>query len=136
MREDVQSLLAANREFYRAFAEADIDAMTELWSRAYPVACIHPGWGPLLDRDQVIMSWRQILAGGHNGGVRCTNETPYLFDHVAFIVCHEVLDAGVLVATNIFRQEDGDWRMVHHQASPLAVMPEDHADELTSERLH
>jgi len=37
------------------------------------------------------------------------------------VICEEELQAGHLIATNIFVKEDGGWRMVHHQASPLVV---------------
>jgi hypothetical protein len=38
-----------------------------------------------------------------------------------FVVCHEVLPEGVLVATNVFVREDGAWKVVHHQAGPVAT---------------
>ncbi len=35
------------------------------------------------------------------------------------VTCEEELDAGSLAATNMFVKEQGEWRLVHHQASPI-----------------
>src|SRR5205814_4582275 len=59
---DSDAVLAANLEFYRAFATRDLDAMDALWARQAPVACIHPGWPPLADRPSIMASWRGILS--------------------------------------------------------------------------
>ena len=61
MKADEVTVIAANREFYRAFGRRDIAAIDKLWSRLRPVACIHPGWDALTDRAAVIRSWRQIV---------------------------------------------------------------------------
>jgi hypothetical protein len=58
---DSDAVLAANLEFYRAFTTRDAEAMDALWARRAPVACVHPGWPPLTDRDAVVESWRQQL---------------------------------------------------------------------------
>ena len=39
------------------------------------------------------------------------------------VICHEILPDGVTVATNLFAEEAGVWRMVHHQAGPLMAAP-------------
>lgn len=136
MREDVTSVLAANREFYRILTDRDVTGMAELWSQEHPVACIHPGWDALHDRDQVMQSWQQIMLSPHAPDIQCSNETPYVIDDCAFVICHETLNGGTLAATNIFRREDGDWRMIHHQASPLASLPNDIEIQTPSARLH
>ena len=58
----IDAILFANETYYAAFAEHDFDAMDDLWARSVPVACIHPGWHALDDRDKVMESWRAILA--------------------------------------------------------------------------
>jgi hypothetical protein len=59
---DQDAVLAANLEFYRAFATRDLKAMDALWARRVPVACLHPGWTALKDRDAIIESWAGILS--------------------------------------------------------------------------
>jgi len=49
-------VLSANLEFYRAFTLRDVGAMDQIWARTLPVACIHPGWMALRDRDAVMQS--------------------------------------------------------------------------------
>ncbi len=119
-----RAVLAANAAFYRAFAERDVDAMVALWARTVPVACIHPGWQVLDGRDAVMASWRGIL-GGVPPAIACSQAIARVAGTAAFVVCTETLDAGELVATNVFVQEDGAWKMAHHHAGPVASDAED-----------
>ena len=48
------AVLFANEAFYRAFADRDIAAMEETWASEAPVACIHPGWSPVIGRERVL----------------------------------------------------------------------------------
>lgn len=120
---DMDDVLEANASFYRAFAERDMMAMEALWARRAPVGCIHPGWNPLSDRQSVMESWRAILGNEASPRVRCANPNVFLLGGAAFVLCHESLEQGLLVATNIFVREDGRWKMVHHQAGPTAEPP-------------
>ena len=58
---NLDDALAANRAFYHAFGSRDLGAMDRMWARTVPVLCIHPGWPPLLERNAVLSSWRDIL---------------------------------------------------------------------------
>jgi ketosteroid isomerase-like protein len=126
-------VLAANSEFYRAFAERDTEAMAALWSSASPVACIHPGWDALVERDMVIRSWTQILQNPKAPKVRCRKAQPFVYGDTAFVVCQEILNEGVLAATNVFVREGARWKIIHHQSSPLALIPGE-ADDLPPAR--
>lgn len=121
MSDDAKALLAVNEAFYRAFAGRDAEAMAALWARRAPVACIHPGWDVLTDHAAVVASWRQLLANPSSPAVRCRDARAYVLGNAGFVTCHEVLPEGVLVATNIFVREDGGWKVVHHQAGPVAI---------------
>ena len=139
MQDIIRAVLAANSEFYRIFQERDIDALEDLLAVRSPVACIHPGWDILTDREEVLNSWRQILSHQQDVAIECRDATPYVFDDVAIVLCHEYLGGHVLAATNMFRHEEGEWHMIHHQASPTAVsMEEAEEQEFTpsSRRLH
>ena len=131
---DEEAVLFANEAFYSAFAARDIGAMDALWARSLPVACIHPGWGPLEDRRSVMQSWTDILGSGHSPAVSCRAAKAYMLGPVAFVVCFEVLDNGFLVATNIFAREAGSWKMTHHQAGPTTQVPAD--EEAPTTRIH
>ncbi|GIK96054.1 MAG: hypothetical protein BroJett029_02630 [Alphaproteobacteria bacterium] len=119
---DEEEVLAANEAFYAAFAAADPAAMDALWSRQAPVACIHPGWGALTGREEVIESWRRIFRTAPPDIV-CHGARAFLLGDSAFVLCLEIMPEGVLIATNVFVREAGGWRMVHHQAGPTAERP-------------
>jgi hypothetical protein len=118
-----QAILLANEAFYRAFAGHDLAAMERLWAVGVPVSCIHPGWGPLSDRDAVMRSWRRILGDSRAPTVSCRQ--PRLFRHgdVAAVICFEAIEGQYLVATNLFVRQEAGWKMVHHQAGPTAERP-------------
>ena len=134
---DEEAVLAANREFYRAFAGRDLAAMDALWARETPVACIHPGWDVLLGREPVMESWTAILGGLGAPQIRCEAPRAFVLGDGAFVVCREVLgQQGWLIATNVFAREDGVWRMVHHQAGPARAPAPAPADERPTGPLH
>ena len=115
---ETDAVLFANEAFYRAFADRDIGAMDDLWARSAPVCCIHPGWEGIHGRDDVLASWRAIMAGGGAPDISCVAPRAYLFGQSAFVVCFESVGNGYLIATNYFVKESGRWKMVHHQAGP------------------
>lgn len=119
--DDEAAILAANRAFYAVFRRRDIGAMKALWARKAPVSCIHPGWPPLMGRDAVMKSWDGILSHPDSPEVVCQDEQVSLIGpRHALVVLIEVIAGNPLAATNVFILEDGEWHLVHHQASPLA----------------
>jgi hypothetical protein len=135
MMSDDDALLLANEAFYTAFAEGDEATMDTLWSETRPVACVHPGWAPLIGREAVMDSWRAILS--NPPPIRSGRATPFVYGDTGFVLCHEVLQEAVLAATNIFVKEDGRWLLVHHQAGPVQqIEPEPESDPGPSRQLH
>jgi SnoaL-like domain len=112
-------VLAANQAFYDAFIRGDLAAIDALWAQRAPVACIHPGWDALHGREDVMASWRAILSGEETPTIRCARPSAYLLGESAYVVCSEVLGGAELVATNVFCLEDGEWRLVLHQAGQV-----------------
>jgi ketosteroid isomerase-like protein len=115
-----EGVLAANREFYRAFGGRDLAAMESLWASVAPVACIHPGWNALRGRDLVLASWRSILGTSDVPLVVSENASVHVLGEAAFVICEEHVGHAMFVATNVFIHEHLGWKMVHHQASPVA----------------
>jgi ketosteroid isomerase-like protein len=116
---DQDAVLAANLEFYRAFATRDLRAMDALWARRAPVACLHPGWTALKDREAVMESWAGILANPGAPRIACFDEEAFVYGDMALVLCEEELDGGTLAASNFFVREDGVWRIAHHQAGQI-----------------
>ena len=113
-----QEILDANNRFYAAFANGSIRDMQDIWSADESITCIHPGQPSLQGRDNVLHSWRHILA---TKAVDISASHVIIRHHgdVTYVLCHEHLRGGTLIATNIFARETDGWRMIHHQAGPL-----------------
>ena len=122
-------LLAANAAFYVAFSSGDVDAMDALWAKGPDVACIHPGWDALRGRLRVMASWRAILSNEGGPKITCTGATAHVLGDCAFVLCYETIEGARLVATNTFVHEEGAWRLVHHQAAPIARTVADDDDD-------
>ena len=123
---DAEAILFANEAFYRAFADRDIEAMDAVWAVEAKVTCIHPGWGLLEGRDQVMQSWLAILSNPQAPNITCVGAQAFVLGEAAYVVCFEKFDDTVLIATNSFVREGRRWRMVHHQGGPTS---EDLPDE-------
>jgi ketosteroid isomerase-like protein len=129
MTQTEREVLAANDEFYRAFAARDVEVMDSLWARRVPVACVHPGWKPLHGRERVMSSWSAILGGPAPPAISCPAATAYLLGEVAFVVCTEhIPPASFLAATNVFVREDGKWKLAHHHAGGIAAAAAEEED--------
>ncbi len=120
---DRDAVLFANEAFYLAFNGRDYRAMDALWAADAPVSCIHPGGGPIFDREAVMASWKSILAHGSDSQIRSHAPRIRLHGDHAVVVCFEEIAGNMLIATNVFLREDGAWKMVHHQAGPTAETP-------------
>jgi len=117
------AVLEANQEFYQCFSRGDYQAMSELWAKLVPVACLHPGAMLLVGRRAVLSSWRRLLDAAPAWKMVSRDATVHLLGQVAFVTCLEANgdQPAHLVATNIFALEEGRWRLVHHHAGPLGA---------------
>ena len=96
---DQDAVLAANLEFYRAFATRDLRAMDALWAQRAPVVCLHPGWTALKDREAVMESWAGILSNPEAPRIACFDEEAFVYGDTALVLCEEELDGGTLAST-------------------------------------
>jgi ketosteroid isomerase-like protein len=113
---DTAAILFANDAFYLTFQTADFEAMETVWSSRDGISCIHPGWPPLLGRDQVMASWRSILANPNQQAVQAHAASAEANGDAAIVICYETVGRATLIATNVFAREDGQWKLVHHQS--------------------
>ena len=120
---DREVLLFANEVFYQAFANRDIDAMQHIWASGTPVCCIHPGWDAIHVREYILESWHSILSNPESPTIHCRAAHVVTWGDVNAVVCFEQIGQSFLIATNLFVQEAGQWRMVLHQASPTSAKP-------------
>lgn len=115
----------ANDVFYQAFRDRELAAMERLWAQRLPLLCAHPGARPLYERADILASWQQILGNPHCPVLECRIERVLQYGELGLIVGYEWSRAqpdGVLLATNGFMEEDGQYRMVWHQAGPVRAV--------------
>lgn len=115
--------LFANEAFYLAFSTRDFEAMEQLWAHEAPVVCIHPGWPALNDRASIVNSWKSILQNPATPAVTQRQARAFIWGSLATVVCYEEIQGDILAASNSFLFEDGQLRMVFHQASPCGQLP-------------
>jgi ketosteroid isomerase-like protein len=132
---DNDAILAANAAYYQAFSTGDFSAMARVWAED-GVSCVHPGWPPLIGRDDVIESYRGILASQNRVRIAHQDDVALVAGDEARVLCIEIVGGAALAATNVYRRLGGEWRMVHHQASPIALADEDDDEAPPSNRLN
>jgi len=127
---DRASLLFANDAFYRAFADSDIQAMAALWAADDAITCLHPGWAPLRGFEDVLSSFQSIFDGPAPPAITPSSAEAAIHGPVGIVICYEQIGPDYLIATNIFRKDEGGggWKLVHHQAGP-ANEPPPHEEE-------
>src|ERR1700721_1037513 len=120
---DETAILAVNEAYYRAFSPGFFPAMSRIWAED-GVSCVHPGWPPLIGRNDVIESYRNILANQNRVRIAHQDDAAIVTGDEGRVLCIEIVEGAALAATNFYRRIGGAWRMVHHQASPIAMMEE------------
>ena len=138
MAEAEEQVREANTKFYHAFATRDLEAMDTIWSNSSLVACIHPGWGCLRGREQVMRSWEAILSNPDAPSVTSVGESIHVFGETAFVTCGESVsgEPAQLVATNYIERCDDGWKIVHHHASPLLQEVTEEIESDAPDQLH
>ena len=123
--------LESNQRFYDAFNKNDLDLMTRTWLNDPIAQCIHPGWDVLTGFKPIIESWRRIFETGQDLEIKLSHIEVIVSDDLAWIACQENLfsisTSGVQLskvhATNLFKQVDGEWKMILPHASPVRGLP-------------
>jgi hypothetical protein len=113
------AVLEANERFYQAFNTKDLALMDVVWAREHAVTCVHPGWNLLEGRQDVLESWRNILANPNQARIVAGGANVTLIGDLAIVVCRELVAGSPLIATNLFVMENGEWLLLHHQSGPV-----------------
>jgi ketosteroid isomerase-like protein len=117
----------AEQAFYEAFQRADLDALMAVWAEDDEVFCVHPGGTRLTGLASIRESFRQLFRGGATmrfqlrglqqirGGLLAAHS---VYEYIT--VLGERRQANPVIATNLYTNVGGGWRMVGHHASPVA----------------
>jgi ketosteroid isomerase-like protein len=134
----------AERAFYTAFEQADLEAMMQVWDDDEDVICIHPMGACLKGADAVGQRWREIFESGSPMRFEVTqrrftrNETISVHCVTERIAHGRRLEGrSTVIATNVYKKTPFGWRMIVHHASPAGEEPDTQSDTLVrSGRLH
>lgn len=127
----------ASDQFYAALnqmlSNGDPRPVTGVWSRGQQGSTMHPIGGREVGRDQILAGWEQAGPAFSEGHVTVDDFVVVpLTEDVAYTICTERVEGklggepmrGEWRATNIFRREDGGWKIVHHHGDVSPEMVE------------
>ena len=116
----------ASEQFYEALnrmINGDPEPMMVVWSHGSDVATLHPLGGRQTGWEEVRASWEQAAQAFSDGKVSLVSLVVVpLADDVAYTLGTEhgqakLGDERVGIdwrVTNIYRRDEGEWKMVHH----------------------
>lgn len=115
----------ASDRFYTALESmlnGDAEPMADVWSHDSNVSTMHPLGSRQVGWDVVRASWHDAAQAFERGSVAVSDLEICVLGDVAYTTGIEHVDAVVggnslhldIRVTNIYRHEDGEWKMVHH----------------------
>lgn len=124
MKNFYASATEAERAFYRAFENSDLENMMSVWHDAEYVECIHPMSARLSGLTEIRDAWTEIFHV--TSAIKCETLERRQIEHdgLAIHIVNEniIMDQGKrtihILATNIYKQTEEGWRMILHHASP------------------
>jgi len=127
-----ESILEANRAFYRAFESLEIEHMTAVWLRDPRIVCIHPGWRRLVGWGPVMTSWERIFENMFEVKIELGDAQVVTSGDLAVVIVEENLTQrgydgatrSQVLATNVFERAQDRWWLVSHHGSPVLEPPE------------
>jgi len=134
----------AEQAFYEAFERSNLDAMMAVWAEDEEVYCIHPGGPRLTGLEKIRESFRQIFGSGVRmrfqlrgaqqlrGGLLAVHT---VYEYIT--VVGERQPASPVIATNVYANVGGSWRMVGHHGSAVPdAEPDPQSGPTSSSLLH
>jgi ketosteroid isomerase-like protein len=126
---------AASDQFYSALdemANGDAGSMADVWSHEDDVTTMHPIGGREEGWDAVNGSWEGVASMSEGGEVTRTDQLIRVTGDLAYELCTESASMTIAGdqlslegrATNVYRKENGEWKVVHHHADLHAEFAE------------
>lgn len=130
---DEQAVLKANDAFYsalNAMFTGDIAPMEAVWSHADDVTYMGPDGKFLVSWSHVSDNWTKQAGLKLGGEIREESVQLKVGTDLATVECREVGENLVngkatpvsLRATNVYRKENGQWRMIGHHTDKLPFL--------------
>ena len=125
----------ASDQFYAALnrmANGNADSMEDIWSHDAIVTALHPIGGRTVGWDNVRESFQQVANIASEGHIKLDDQLIQVIGDMAYELGSErgqavfsghqvTLDHRV---TNIYRLEEGGWKMIHHHTDVSQAMLE------------
>ena len=103
-------------------ANGDAKPMLACWPHSDDVTTMHPIGGREVGWDEVEASWQGVADVAEGGTVKPSDRLVRVFGDTAYELVTENVSMGLggeqvegaYRATNVYRLDDGEWRIVHH----------------------
>ena len=126
----VQEATASFYTALNAMFTGDVDPMKEVWSHAEDVTCMGPDGSVKVGWNDVLANWEVQTKMKLGGEIRHEQIMVTVGQDLAVMQCREVGEnvidgkpiAVSLRATNVFRKENGAWKMIGHQTDNLPFL--------------
>ena len=127
VRKSVEQFYAA----LNAMFTGDLGAMKEVWSHAEDITYMGPGGGFRIGWDQILMDWEIQAAMKLGGKVKPENMHITVGQELGVVQNYEKGENTnaegkpqqvSIRATNLFRKEDGKWKMIGHHTDLLPYL--------------
>ena len=131
---DEQPVRNAVAQFYAALNEmftGELGQMKKVWSHADDVTYMGPGGGFQVGWNQVLKNWEAQAALKLGGKVEPADMRVTVGTEIAVVSCYEKgentnakgeTQKVSIRATNIFRKENGEWKMIGHHTDLLPYL--------------
>lgn len=125
----------ASSQFYSALNQmtnGNAQALSDIWSHSSSVTTQHPIGGRQVGWDEVQQAWQQVAGVASDGKVELKNQfinasgdTAYEtgIEDASFKIAGEKV-GGQIRVTNIYRKENGNWKIIHHHTDVAPPMVE------------
>jgi ketosteroid isomerase-like protein len=123
---------AVSDRFYSGLSRMDVSALPDIWSHRDDVTTMHPMGGEQVGWAEVRTSFEQASGVMTDSRVDLIDQRIYTGEDLAYetgIERGHAKLAGESVdfehrVTNVYRREDGQWKMVHHHTDVSAGLVE------------
>ncbi len=128
---DPEPIEEADETFFEALETLDVEEIMDCWAVEGPVSLLFPGVEDAVGRQMVEAAWEMVAL--HTSELKTMleaqvvmrrGELGYSFLSGRILSTHgdEALTVEVYV-TNIYKLEEGEWKMVHHHTTPAPHQP-------------
>lgn len=122
----------ASNAFYsalNAMVNGDANALKAIWSHSEEVSTMHPVGGRQLGWEEVWNTWNQVSQVSTDGKVVLKEQVIWAEASLAYETGVEQAEfkiagtktSGDVRVTNVYRKENGSWKIVHHHTD---IVPE------------